>query len=83
MDLDRLQELAGIEPKSPKSPKIRWYDYVFALVAADIILSFLIMGFNSTTWWEPLLYGGVAGYLARTWDDVYCNFRLRQEINRG
>lgn len=80
MDLDRLQELAR---NKPKRPKIRWYDYAFALLAADMMITFLIAGFNSTTWWEPFLYGGIAGFLWRVWDDVYCDFRLKQEIKRG
>jgi hypothetical protein len=83
MDLNRLQKLAGIEPKRPKRPKIRWYDYILALVTADIILTFLLLGGSSTTWWEPIVYGLSAGALARFWNDVYCDIRLRQEIKRG
>lgn len=58
---------------------IRWYDYIVAILAADLILAFMLMGFNSVTWWEPLFYGFVAGFIFRAWDKEYCRFRLRQE----
>ena len=62
---------------------IRWYDYLLAILAADLILAFMLAGFDSTTWWEPLLYGLLAGMVWQAWKIDYCTFRLRQEIARG
>lgn len=62
---------------------IRWYDYVFAVLAADIIQTLIFAGGGATTWWEPFLYGGIAGYIIRFWIDFYCQFRLKQERSLG
>ncbi len=61
---------------------IRWYDYVFAVLAADFMLSFLLAGFNATTWWEPILYGLLSGLMWQFWNVDYCAFRLKQEMKR-
>lgn len=58
---------------------IRWYDYVLAILAADFIISFMLSGFSATTWWEPMLYGLLAGMVWQAWSKDYCAFRLRQE----
>lgn len=62
---------------------IRWYDYVAAFIVADLIQTLIFAGANSTVWWEPLLYGGLAGFFVRNWGDLYCQFRLKQERNLG
>jgi hypothetical protein len=62
---------------------IRWYDYALAILAADAIITFLIAGFLSSVWWEPALYGLCAGILWQFWSKDYCQFRLKQEIQRG
>ena len=58
---------------------IRWYDYIVAILAADVMMTFMFAGFNSTTWWEPLFFGFVAGFVFRIWEKDYCRFRLKQE----
>ena len=58
---------------------IRWYDYALALLAADFMTGFLLKGFSSTVWWEPMLYGLLVGMIWDGWKTYYCNFRLRQE----
>lgn len=58
---------------------IRWYDYIVALLAADVMMTFMFAGFNSTTWWEPLFFGSIAGFVFRIWEKDYCRFRLKQE----
>jgi hypothetical protein len=65
---------------TPWKPKIRWYDYVLALVAADFMTDFLFRGFFATTWWEPMLYGLLAGIIWQAWKNDYCKFRLLQEF---
>ena len=61
---------------------IRWYDYVLAILAADFILSFMLWGFATTTWWQPIVYGLAAGMVWQAWNTDYCNFRKRQEHGR-
>jgi len=62
---------------------LRWYDWVFAVMVADLVQSFLFAGFAALTFWEPLLYGFIAGLLIRGWNEGYCQFRLRMEVERG
>lgn len=61
---------------------IRWYDYIIAIVAADMMMSFMLMGFNLSTWWEPLMYGFLTGFVFRLWGKDYTIFRIIQENNR-
>jgi hypothetical protein len=43
---------------------------------------FLFRGFFATTWWEPMLYGLLAGMIWQAWKKDYCAFRLRQEYGK-
>ena len=61
---------------------IRWYDYVLAILAADFMVGFMLWGFAATTWWEPMLYGLLAGMIWQAWKNDYCAFRLRQEYGK-
>lgn len=61
---------------------IRWYDYVLAILAADFMLSFFIKGWSATTWWEPIAYGLALGMIWQAWNKDYCDFRLKQEMNK-
>lgn len=58
---------------------IRWYDYILAIFAADLMLGMLLWGFNSTSWWEPMVAGLCAGLVWQLWKNDYCAFRLKQE----
>lgn len=62
---------------------VRWYDYVLAVLAADLMLGFALWGFNSVTWWEPMVAGLLAGMVWHAWKTDYCAFRLRQEWRRN
>lgn len=62
---------------------IRWYDWAFAVLIADLVQSFIFAGFNAATLWEPLVYGLMAGLMIRAWDEGYCQFRLKMENNSG
>lgn len=62
---------------------IRWYDYIAAFIFADFIATWLFIGFMSTTWYMPLIAGAISGYLWSSWEDLYCRWRLRQEIKNG
>jgi hypothetical protein len=63
-------------------PKIRWYDYALAVLAADFIVGFMLWGINATTWWEPMLAGLLAGMIWQAWSKDYCQFRALQEFNK-
>lgn len=58
---------------------VRWYDYVAAFLAADFIFFFFAKGATSSTFWEPLAYGLLAGFIWRFWVKEYCNIRLKME----
>ncbi len=62
---------------------IRWYDWVAAVLVADLAQSFLFVSFYSTEWWQMLLFGLLAGMTVKVWEERYCEFRLKQEIKRG
>ncbi len=58
---------------------IRWYDYIIAVITADIIMFGLIFGFGGTTFWHGIVGGAIAGLTYRVWKDMYCQFRKAQE----
>lgn len=60
---------------------IRWYDYIAAVITADIILQGLLIGVLGTTFWHVLLGGALAGFTYRIWRDVYCSYRKNIEGN--
>lgn len=61
---------------------MRWYDYVLAVLLADLIQSFFFAAMFATTWWGPMVYGLIAGMLWQAWSTDYCAFRLRQEMKK-
>ena len=60
---------------------LRWYDWIAAIVVADITQGFFFAGMSATTWWEPWLYGGLAGLTIKLWREQYCQYRLTKERN--
>jgi len=58
---------------------IRWYDYMFAILASHFIIFFFSKGATSSNFWEPIFYGLAAGFIWRFWETDYCAFRLKQE----
>ena len=53
---------------------IRWYDYVLAILAADIMTGFIFSG---------SIFGGFAAYFVYgAWLDFYCQWRLKQEYGK-
>ena len=60
---------------------IRWYDYIAAVITADIILQGLFIGAFGTTFWHGLLGGALAGLTYRAWRDFYCVYRKNIEDN--
>jgi hypothetical protein len=70
------------ELQDSNSVMLRWYDCILAVLAADFIVGFMLSGFAATTWWEPMLYGLLAGMVWQAWNTDYCNFRKKQEKTR-
>jgi hypothetical protein len=58
---------------------IRWYDWVIAILAADLILAFGLASITGTNFWMNILYGLLGGLVYSLWTVDYCNFRKRQE----
>jgi hypothetical protein len=84
MDPNRLKELAGI--KTPKKTHIvRWYDYVFTLVVADIMAGWFLAGvfYEGAFWAAPFIYGAGIGVLNYFYTDWYCNTRKQMEDNES
>lgn len=61
---------------------IRWYDWVAAVVLADLLLALGLASLNSTDFWANILYGLLAGFFYNAWADTYCNFRKRVESRK-
>jgi len=52
---------------------IRWYDYVAAVTAADLMIGFV---FNGS------IFGGMVAYMIyELWDTYYCQWRRKKEMN--
>jgi len=60
---------------------IRWYDYVLAILASDLILSFSIDSLTADNLLHNLLFGALAGIVYSIWINDYCTVRKRQERN--
>lgn len=60
---------------------IRWYDYIAAIITAEFITAFLFAGIYSGNIFYALLFGFIAGMIYNLWDVVYCNIRLKKEID--
>ena len=61
---------------------IRWYDWVIAILAADLILAFGLAGITSDNFWANIVYGLLAGLVYSLWTVVYCDLRKRQEYGK-
>ena len=57
---------------------IRWYDYLAAVIVADLILGSVITAMSSESVWMTV-FGGIAVFVF--WDlwNVYCNWRKNNE----
>jgi hypothetical protein len=58
---------------------IRWYDYILAVVFADVMLSFAISGFVAEGVFQSLLSGLVVGLAWSVWSQDYCEYRRNKE----
>ena len=58
---------------------IRWYDWVVAILTADLIVAFCIVSITGDNFWVNILYGLLAGLTYSLWTVDYCSVRKRQE----
>ena len=58
---------------------IRWYDWVIAILAADLIVAFGVASMTGDNFWMNILYGLLAGLVYSLWTVDYCDFIKRQE----
>lgn len=60
---------------------IRWYDYVTAVIAADLLMTGALYALTADVWYMSLIGGFVA---VAVWDgwDVYCQLRKNHESKR-
>ena len=61
---------------------IRWYDWVIAILAADLIVAFGVASMTGDNFWMNILYGLLAGLVYSLWTVDYCDFRKRQEYGK-
>lgn len=58
---------------------VRWYDWLAALLIADLILSTIVVAAISPIWYIQLVCGVFAWFVLDFWDNVYCKWRLNKE----
>jgi hypothetical protein len=58
---------------------IRWYDWLVAILAADLMLAFSIASITGDNFWMNISYGLLAGLVYSLWTVDYCDLRKRQE----
>jgi uncharacterized membrane protein YuzA (DUF378 family) len=57
---------------------IRWKDCIFAVLAAELIRTFLLTGMFSAIWYMNIIGISTVWFIYDLWLD-YCKFRARQE----
>jgi len=62
---------------------IRWYDYVAAIIVADVMQSFIFASLFSTVFWHSFMFSFLAYMVLDLWSDAYCKWRLKKEIDNG
>lgn len=60
---------------------IKWYDYLAAVIIADIITSIILIAITTPLWWLQLLIAFCAWFIFDLWD-LYCILRLKSEIEK-
>ena len=56
---------------------IRWYDWIFAFIAADLMLTTLLILLTSTNMFLTFFSALSVFFLFDVWDKYYCKFRVK------
>jgi hypothetical protein len=59
--------------------KIKWYDYIAAILLSDVILTFIIAAILSASFVSGFFYGVIISVLWEFWK-AYCNYRKENDI---
>ena len=61
---------------------IRWYDYILAIILADIIFATLIVFVTAPNMFIAFFSSFSLFFLFELWNKYYCEFRLKLEENK-
>ena len=61
-----------------RKPKLRWYDFVFALVMAELIKNNIMIILYSWVIWERM-FGAIGTWVLYDFWLGYCMFRFKKE----
>lgn len=61
---------------------IRWYDYIIAVVTADLLIGGFLLAANGPTFWHQLGGGLFLGLVWDFWNSAYCRVRYAMEKQR-
>lgn len=69
---------------TPKwNPKVRWYDYGIAVLAADFLFSNFIIMVTAEQWWMQIAAALALCFIWDAWDTWYCKkFRMKIEFEK-
>lgn len=62
---------------------IRWYDYIAAIITADLMQGWFFASLSATGFWGALFFAVMIYFTLDVWDYVYCKWRLKKEIENG
>ena len=62
---------------------IRWYDYIAAYLAAELLFANAKTALLAEVWYINLIASLGVYFIWDLWNDTYIPFRKQQEINRG
>lgn len=61
---------------------IRWYDFIAAFVFADFLLANAKIALFAPTMGSKLIGGFVVWSIYTVWCNIYCMWRLKQEMEK-
>ena len=64
------------------NPKVRWYDWLAALVAAEFLFRNVMVMLYAPNIWIQILAGVSVYFVYELWVSTYCKFRLVKEFRR-
>lgn len=64
------------------NPKVRWYDWLAALVAAEFLFRNVMVMLYAPNIWIQILAGVSVYFVYELWVNTYCKFRLVKEFRR-